>query len=534
MRLSSYLTRLIWLCVLPLLVFSVWLAIDHVRTLQLRNDQEAIHIARNVATAIDHHLNARIGSLRVMAASPLADDPTLWPLYYKVSQGYLKNFRSHVIFAEANEPRQMLFSTRMPFGALLPLLPMPKGRAAVPQAVATGQPAVGDIFVGPIAGETLVAVAVPVSRDEKVVKVLLATFELRLFQERLEQVALPAGWGLSLLDSQGEVIARRQAGGNGDHPPETVHRRNVVNLTAAPWSVALEIPDAIYLAPLMSAGLSLGLGVLAVVLIGIGGSFWVARRLGRAVASLAEPNHRPVAGLEVAEIASARRLIEAGKRRIASFAAAQNEAIEQERRRVAREVHDQLGQIFTALKMIVQSLPRDVFPPGQEAAMHRALKVGIASAHKIAADLRPPLLDDLGLADALEYFGSEVAAASQIECAIAVVDHTRLCPAQALGLFRIVQEAVTNSLRYAAASRIDIAGSSDGDCYRLGITDNGCGFDPATVRPGAMGLANMRERAALMNGSCCILSRPGGGTTVAITLPLDEKEDHAHHESPAA
>lgn len=534
MPLSSYLTRLIWLCVLPVVVFSAWLSYDHVRTLQEENDQEAGYIAKNFATAIDHHLNARIGSLKVMATSPLVDDPTMWPIYYKVAQGYRENFRSHVIFAEANEPRQMLFNTRMPFGTLLPPLPVPKGKAAAPQAVATGLPAVGDIVVGPVAGETLVAIAVPVIRLDKVVKVLMATFELRLFQERLQQVVLPEGWGLSLLDSQGEIIARRPPARNGNGNPDEIYRRVVIKTTAAPWSVMLEIPREIYFAPLMSAALLLGFGVLVVALIGIGGGLWGTRRLGRAVARLAEPNHDASNGLEIAEIAAVRSLIEASNQRIASFASAQNEAIEQERRRVAREVHDQLGQVFTALKMIVQSMPAEAFPPGQEAAMSQALELGIASAQRIAADLRPPLLDDLGLADALEYYGSEVAASGQVECKVDVIDHTRLCPAQALGLFRIVQEAVTNILRYAKASRIVIAGGGDDDHYRLHIADNGCGFNPDSVRPGAMGLANMRERATLMKGACSILSHPGGGTTVEITLPLDEKEDNAHHEFPAA
>ncbi len=531
--LSNYLTRLIWGSILPLMAFAAWLAYEHVSALQVENDQEAGYIAKNFATAIDQHLNARIGSLKVMAASPLADDPGLWPLYYQVSQGYRNNFGSHVIFAEAHEPRSMIFNTRAPFGALLPVLPVPKGSAAAPKAVATGQAAVGDIFIGPTYHEELIAVAVPLVREGKVVKLLLATFELRLFQERLEQVALPTGWRLALLDSQGEVIARHRSSENKSADGTETYRRLDVRLTIAPWSVVLEIPRNTYLAPLVSAGVALGIGALAAVLIGIGGGLWGTRRLSRAIASLAEPETSPD-HLAIAEIDAVRQRIDADSQRIATFATAQDQAIEQERRRVAREVHDQMGQVFTAIRLIVQSIPREAFPADQAAAMQQALDMGIASARKITAELRPPLLDDLGLAAALDHFGKEIARTGKLTCSVDMHDAERLSGSQALGLFRIVQEAVTNILRHASASHITITGRDGDQRYQLCVEDDGRGFDPATVRQGAMGLNNMRERARLMRGGCDIVGRPEGGTRIVVFLPLDEKDDNGRHEIPAA
>lgn len=529
--LSTYLTRLIWWCVLPLVVFSVWLVYDSVDKLQVEIDQEANHLAKNFATAIDHHLNARIGSLKVMAASPLADDPGLWPLYYQVSQGYRANFDAHVVFATVGEPMRMIFNTRVPFGTALPPLPKPQGVAAAPQAVATGLPAVGDLFVGPVAKEKLLAIAVPLLRNDQVDHLLVATFEPRLFQERLEQVALPPGWGLSLLDGQDEVIARRRPAGKESDPADAGCRRTAVNLSVAPWSVVLEIPREIYFAPIMAAGLALGLGVLAAALIGIGGGLWGTRRLGRAVASLAGSKPALTEGPEIAEILAVRQRIDAASQRIASFAAAQDQAIEKERRRVAREVHDQMGQVFTAIRMIVQSLPREVFPDGQAAALQQALEMGIASARRITAELRPPLLDDLGLAAALDHFGKELARSGELACVVDIRDHERLCGSQALTLFRIVQEAVTNILRHAGATRIVIAGYGDNDRYHLRIEDDGRSFNPAVVRKDAMGLINMRERARLMHGQCEISARPVGGTVVAVSLPLDKTVSGADHEA---
>lgn len=517
--LASYLTRLIWLSILPLMAFAVWLAYEHVRMLQIENDEEAGYLARNFATAIDHHLNARIGSLKVMAASPLADDPQLWPLYYKVSQGYRGNFGSHVIFAEADEPRRMLFNTRAPFGAALPPLPTTKGSAAAPRAVATGQAAVGDILFGPVAQQPLIAIAVPLVRQDKVVKLLLATFELRLFQERLEQVALPAGWRLALLDSQGEVIARRRLPEDELADGAEIYRRIDIRLTVAPWSVVLEIPRGSYLAPILSTGLALALGAFAAILIGIGGGLWGTRRLSRAIASLAEPDAAPD-HLAITEIDAVRQRIDAVNQRIATFAAAQDRAIEQERRRVAREVHDQMGQVFTALRLIVQSIPGEAYPAGQEAAINHALEMGIASARKITAELRPPLLDDLGLAAALEHYLHEIAQTSGLACSVSLSESEKLCAPQALGLFRIVQEAVTNILRHAGATRIEITGYDGDDSYHLRIEDDGFGFDASNVREEAMGLLNMRERARLMQGGCRIEPRREGGTVVAVSLPL--------------
>jgi signal transduction histidine kinase len=256
--------------------------------------------------------------------------------------------------------------------------------------------------------------------------------------------------------ARGKAIARRPPAASGSGQGTQSHRRTEVSIGAAPWSVVLEIPRDRYLAPVKSAGLVLGLGILAAALIGVGGGLWGTRRLGRAVAGLARPDQAPDEGPAITEISAVRRLIDEARQRIASFAATQDRAIEQERRRVAREVHDQLGQVFTAIKLIVQSVPHKAFPPDQEAALHQALEMGITSARRITAELRPPLLDDLGLAAALDHFAREIARTGELTCAVDILDQDRLCGPQALALFRIVQEATNNVLKHAGATRIAI------------------------------------------------------------------------------
>ena len=141
--LAAFLARLIWLTVLPLVLAAAWLAIDHVLSLQDEIRQQAANTAKNFATAIDQHLNARIRALNVLAVSPLADDPQRWPELYAEARGFRESFGSHVILTDTGEPMRMLFNTRSPFGAPLPPLPRPQGHAAAPAALATGRPAVG-------------------------------------------------------------------------------------------------------------------------------------------------------------------------------------------------------------------------------------------------------------------------------------------------------------------------------------------------------------------------------------------------------
>jgi signal transduction histidine kinase len=216
--------------------------------------------------------------------------------------------------------------------------------------------------------------------------------------------------------------------------------------------------------------------------------------------------------------------------RLAGFAAEQERAIEQERRHLSREVHDQIGQVFTAIRLIAVSLPRESYPAGQHEALQQALDMGIASARRITAELRPPLLDDFGLAAALQHFVRELARAAELQCEVDVRDEQRLSEAQALCLFRITQEAFTNVVRHAAASRIAIGGRGEDAAYLFAIADDGCGFDAATLRAGAVGLAGMRERAALFGGDCRVVSAPGAGCRVEIRLPLS---DNARDEHPA-
>jgi signal transduction histidine kinase len=306
--LHTFLTRLIWLCVGPLALLAAYLAISHVRDVQAKRDHEAINLAEDLATSIDQSLEARIGALSMLAQSPLLDDAAHHQDLYREAQGFRQSFGSHVILADLN--LHMLLNTRVPFGEALPPLPRPKGNAAVPTAVASGKPAVGDTFIGPIAKELLVAIAVPVLRDSKVAWVLLTTFEARQFQTRLDQMALPAGWALSLLDSNGSVIARRMPAGLNTSVDVDALGRFVAQSAVSPWSVRVEIPRDVYRAPLLAAAATLVIAILAATLAGVLGGTLASRQLGRAVASLAQTPALGAPPPDIHEIAAVRRLLD--------------------------------------------------------------------------------------------------------------------------------------------------------------------------------------------------------------------------------
>ncbi|MTJ80409.1 MAG: PAS domain S-box protein, partial [Telmatospirillum sp.] len=288
--LSALLARMILFCVLPLFLVTIGQAVTSVLSVRSEMDQEAAGLARGAANAVEEYLGARVSGLLSLAGTPAAGQETDWPDLYRQAQSFEQGFGSHVILADLS--LRMRFNTREPFGTPLPSLPQVQGVAAAPLAIATGRPAVGDAFFGPIARTTLVAVAVPVIRDGKPTSVLLTTLAAAQFQPRLDRVALPDGWSLVLQDSKGTPIARRIApdhhwSQDPDAGEDRGTRRYSVGLSTCGWSAVIEIPGPLYRASLFSAAGFLASAILGASLISVLGGAILSRRLGRAVAAVA-------------------------------------------------------------------------------------------------------------------------------------------------------------------------------------------------------------------------------------------------------
>jgi hypothetical protein len=202
------------------------------------------------------------------------------------------------------------------------------------------------------------------------------------------------------------------------------------------------------------------------------------------------------------------------------------EVREAERTRIARELHDELGQALTALKMDVQLLS-NMIPAGREdllehtSTMTRLLDSTMATTRRISADLRPLVLDDLGLAAAAEWLLQSLAQRSGLTYDLWIDPACgTLSEPHASALFRVMQESLTNVVRHARATRVDVRLARKGADALLTIKDNGIGMEPdAQAKPRSFGLRGIRERVLLLGGELSVAGAPGGGTTVSVRIP---------------
>jgi signal transduction histidine kinase len=206
------------------------------------------------------------------------------------------------------------------------------------------------------------------------------------------------------------------------------------------------------------------------------------------------------------------------------------EVQEEERRALARELHDELGQSLTALRFTVEQLGAlvgdDARPRAAEA--RAAIEEMLARVRDLSSDLRPPLLDHVGLAPALGSLVERYTARTGIRVGFR---HTGLGRRFDLHVetaaYRIVQEALTNVGRHARVTEAAVRVWADADCLAAQIEDHGVGFDPAAVATSgrSCGLAGMAERARLLGGELAIESNPGSGTHVFARLPIRPPPD---------
>ncbi|WMR32938.1 PAS domain-containing sensor histidine kinase, partial [Metapseudomonas otitidis] len=231
---------------------------------------------------------------------------------------------------------------------------------------------------------------------------------------------------------------------------------------------------------------------------------------------------------DISGIRKAERRLAASNRQLRELSSRRESAREEERKLIAREIHDELGQHLTALRMGISllRLRHGEQAPGLGEGVERLMALcdrTIGVVRSIATSLRPAALN-MGLYPALEWLIDEFRSHhTQIACEL--VAHSgapALDDSQATTAFRIVQEALTNIARHSGASRAVISLERLDDRYVLDITDNGHGFDPTKVGKRSLGLAGMRERGTSLGGEVVIFSHPGQGTTVQATFPVNE------------
>lgn len=199
------------------------------------------------------------------------------------------------------------------------------------------------------------------------------------------------------------------------------------------------------------------------------------------------------------------------------------EAQELERRRLALELHDETGQALTSILLgltAVRDAPDAESAKAAEADLRQLVVGALQNVRRLAVELRPSSLDDFGLAPALERLGANLAERSGTEVAVEVNLAQRLPPNVETTLYRFVQEALTNVVKHADATKVSVVVGRRSDGVNAVVKDNGNGFDPGDVRSDGLGLVGMRERLALLDGTLAIQSKAGSGTSLLAFVPV--------------
>jgi signal transduction histidine kinase len=208
---------------------------------------------------------------------------------------------------------------------------------------------------------------------------------------------------------------------------------------------------------------------------------------------------------------------------------------EEERRHLARELHDEIGQTLTAAKINLKIIAPDV-PAKVSCRLDDSIQLLdglLRQVRQLSLDLRPPLLDELGLVPTLRWLVDQQAQRAGLRVTFtANVDGLELDPDVQTTCFRIAQEAITNIIRHSAAKNFAVELRREEERLWLTVHDDGAGFDPAVIQqratqPSTLGLVSMKERALLARGGLEIRSAPGRGTEIRAWFPLARGEPHS-------
>ncbi|MEO7886884.1 MAG: PAS domain-containing sensor histidine kinase [Polaromonas sp.] len=218
---------------------------------------------------------------------------------------------------------------------------------------------------------------------------------------------------------------------------------------------------------------------------------------------------------------------------LSAFASAAHAIRESEKTRIARELHDELAQSLTAIKMDATWI-RAALPQGSDFVkaklddMLELLDTTVAATRRIASDLRPLLLDDLGLVPAIQWLTHNFSQRHGVPCRLSLDEDVELGEPYATAVFRIVQESLVNVAKHAGASQVHVRIDKTDAAVILEVADDGAGFAPdAPRKPNSLGLMGLRERARLLQGTVDIDTAPGRGTRVRVNIPVPEKGDAA-------
>lgn len=569
----AHVLGLILVILLPLLAFSAFLVIrsaEHEQELLAATVQD-----RTRATARD--IERELGNLRsqlfVVANSDELQPGDFAALYARGTAALGQRGLALVV----NEPDgKEVMDTRLPLGAELPDNP---DRNAIRQVVGSGVPYVSDLTISPVTHAPVVMIHVPIMQRGKVAYVASLDV-LPSLEQILARQQLPADWLATINDRHGLTLARtldpQQFIGQPGRPDFLrrlrdadegwlpVSSREGIPLYVAfshvnpvGWTAVIGIPLDVLYAPVRHSTRVLLLAGAAVLAVALLLASLIGRRLARSITGLvkyaelvgqAEPVAVRMTGLretdavacslhrasqtlhrsmaERAQAAADLHASEERKQRLHQAVLAQ----ETERKRIARELHDSLGQYLTALQLGLSAFGRRCVADADamaELAKLRDLTSEIGGeVNRMAWELRPTALDDLGLETAIAQYLEEWGERSRLHFDLQVsLGDRRLPQTVETTVYRALQEAVTNVVRHADAERVAVILEATGQQLQLIVEDDGKGFPSDATGSGAqgplrLGLLGMRERLALVDGILEVESTPGLGTTLFVRVPV--------------
>jgi PAS domain S-box-containing protein len=231
---------------------------------------------------------------------------------------------------------------------------------------------------------------------------------------------------------------------------------------------------------------------------------------------------------DLAERQRAERQLLESNRQLQELSASLQNVREEERARIARELHDELGQALTGMRMEVSWLGGRLLPEQQVlidkvAAIKGQIDQTIAAVRRISSELRPLVLDDLGFAAAAGWYVNQFAARTGLAIDLDLpADDPEQGGAVATALFRVLQESLTNVARHARASQVAVRLSRRDEQWQLSIADNGVGLAADANQHGGFGLVGMRERVQMLGGRLAVGATPAGGTTIEAVIPCEK------------
>ncbi|WP_342619791.1 ATP-binding protein [Rhodoferax sp. GW822-FHT02A01] len=568
-RIVIWLTLLVLLPVIPLFFFSLYSAQQYAKERQLAVESDLTQRAEAITNHLQSHLEKTLGYLNGLAVSEASNQGDVAALY----RGALRIQASNpdiVGISLIDRAGKLVFLAPQPLGTLLPT-GQPE---AVKEVFEFKRPVLSEPYQSSISKYLVVALGVPVFQNGEVIYCIRALLTTESINSVLKQMPLPLN-GISGVFSPSGVTIGRSKGPEfiGQSSPNILkairdHRQgswdaltkeNVLTRTVIrpvgnwKWYVAVGVPSEILNAPLRSeiaALASFGAVLLGVALVA---AAWISRRITRGLKGAVEASRSVLDGTFVAERSSGILEIDQmrdsltavdvrskwleqkvsertqdltqARARLGRFVVEQERVVEAERHRISREVHDQIGSVLTGLKMIFRGIPKGCLPSDQEVAFLEALDLGIMIARRIASELRPPLIDDLGLQAALQHLLGNMSRAGSVAFSVQLEDQHLLTEHQTIGAYRILQEACTNVARHAQASELKIFGEPVNDLqYLITLCDNGVGLPTPELRHGGLGLTGMQERANLLGGALELDSPAEGGTCLRLRLPLNSPD----------